>query len=180
MVPRVARASVELLAALKDAPSGSRSDLGQGWLLTLDFDRLTAVRAAAESSNRRIAKSANQRSSSMTGPGSKLGVGGRFAGAPNLHPRGSPATARPRGSSRRHWHSGTGARAIGSRPWADGAIDWRCAAFRTPKFRAARRSHWPMIEGQGSLAWIPGVCRSTGWLPPAGAPALRVDVEPGR
>ena len=168
------------LAALKDAPSGSRSDLGQGWLLTLDFDRLTAVRAS-----RRVVKSPNRQAGESTliindGAGVETWGGWkvrwRTEPAPARQPRdGSTAWFIPEALALRHWRPGDRLAPLGGRGHR---LAVRC--FQDAKIPRSERSHWPMIEGQGSLAWIPGVCRSTVLLPPAGAPALRIDVESGR
>ena len=42
--------------------------------------------------------------------------------------------------------------------------------------RSSRRS-WPVITGTRDIVWVPGVCRSAEWVPPAGVEALRVDAQ---
>jgi hypothetical protein len=54
----------------------------------------------------------------------------------------------------------------------------RC--FQEARVPRSIRLEWPMIEGEGVLAWIPGVCRSDRFLPQPGAVALRIDVDPPR
>ncbi len=52
--------------------------------------------------------------------------------------------------------------------------------LRTGFAHAAGDAAWPVVTEPeaGELAWIPGVCRSEARVPAAGAPALRVEVEP--
>jgi tRNA(Ile)-lysidine synthase len=54
----------------------------------------------------------------------------------------------------------------------------RC--FQEARVSRSSRLQWPMIEGAGELAWIPGVCRSDRFLPRAGEVAVRIDVERSR
>jgi tRNA(Ile)-lysidine synthetase-like protein len=51
----------------------------------------------------------------------------------------------------------------------------RC--FQDAQVPVHERAAWPLIEADGRLAWIPGVCRSWELLPAAGQPAIRVEVE---
>jgi tRNA(Ile)-lysidine synthase len=41
----------------------------------------------------------------------------------------------------------------------------------------SRRAGWPALEHQGTVVWVPGVCRSDRLVPVPGAEALRVDAE---
>jgi tRNA(Ile)-lysidine synthase len=39
------------------------------------------------------------------------------------------------------------------------------------------RAAWPVVEADGRVVWVPGVCRSTDRVPAPGALALRVDAH---
>jgi tRNA(Ile)-lysidine synthase len=51
----------------------------------------------------------------------------------------------------------------------------RC--FQDARVPRRSRAEWPVLAAPNVVVWIPGVCRSDALLPPAGAEALRVDVE---
>ena len=51
----------------------------------------------------------------------------------------------------------------------------RC--FQDARVPRRSRAEWPVLAATDLVVWIPGVCRSDALLPPAGAEALRVDVE---
>jgi tRNA(Ile)-lysidine synthase len=51
----------------------------------------------------------------------------------------------------------------------------RC--FQEERIPRSRRSDWPVLAGDGIIAWIPGVCRSDTQVPAPGTEALRVDAE---
>lgn len=50
----------------------------------------------------------------------------------------------------------------------------RC--FQEAKIPRGRRSGWPVLEWDGCVVWVPGVCRADALVPEPGAEALRVDV----
>jgi len=39
------------------------------------------------------------------------------------------------------------------------------------------RETWPVVEADGRVVWVPGVCRSADRVPAPGALALRVDAD---
>ncbi|HZM26189.1 MAG TPA: tRNA lysidine(34) synthetase TilS, partial [Gemmatimonadales bacterium] len=41
----------------------------------------------------------------------------------------------------------------------------------------SRRATWPALEHEGTVVWVPGVCRSDRLLPAPGTEALRVDAQ---
>ena len=53
----------------------------------------------------------------------------------------------------------------------------RC--FQDARVPASRRAGWPVIEADGVVAWVPGVCRTEAMIPTAGSEALRVHVTYG-
>ena len=50
----------------------------------------------------------------------------------------------------------------------------RC--FQEAKVPRGRRAAWPVLEWEGSVVWVPGVCRADALVPEPGAEALCVDV----
>jgi tRNA(Ile)-lysidine synthase len=166
------------LATLVGARSGATVDLAQGWRLELAFDRLRVLPPrgrAEEPPSRRAA-----------GPPRLLDQSAGDIEWGDWHVRWSiePAPTHQPRDGRTAWFI-LGALAL--RPWRPGdrlaplggrgrRLAVRC--FQDARIPRSERAGWPMIEGQGDLAWIPGVCRSTRLLPRPGAPSLRVDVEP--
>jgi tRNA(Ile)-lysidine synthetase-like protein len=61
---------------------------------------------------------------------------------------------------------GTGRRLVG-----------RC--LQDARVERSRRGGWPLVEVDGALQWIAGVCRGAGALPAAGVDALRIEVSNG-
>lgn len=50
----------------------------------------------------------------------------------------------------------------------------RC--MQEAKVPRSRRGRWPVVEVDGCVVWVPGVCRSNDLLPAQGTEAVRVDV----
>jgi tRNA(Ile)-lysidine synthase len=159
---RVRRLAVE-------GSSGSEVPLGGGWRAERSFDRLRIVRSAT-----------------ATDVG-VLPLAGREGegqwGEWRIRWRPDTAPERQDRSSRTAWFSTDG---LVVRSWAPGdkvrplAGAGRRAVVRC--FQDARvprrsRAEWPVLAATDLVVWIPGVCRSDALLPPAGAEALRVDVE---
>jgi len=166
------------LMTLEEAQSGATADLGQGWRLELAFDRLRAVPPsprAGEPPNRRAAEPPRilDQPSGETDWGSWR-VRWSVEAAPAVQQRdGRTAWFILGALALRSWRPGDRLAPLGGR---GRRLAVRC--FQDARIPRSERQHWPMIEGQGDLAWIPGVCRSTRLLPPPGSPSLRVDVEP--
>ena len=170
---------VHALASLAAAQSGASADLGRGWRFELAFGRLLVLAPRH----------------SPSAPGSTAGAGvntldgaagqttwGRWdvrwvtETAPSVQPRdGHTAWFIPAALSLRAWRPGDRLAPLGG-------IGQRLAVRCFQEARVARsfRLDWPMIEGSGELAWIPGVCRSDRFLPRAGEVAVRIDVERSR
>jgi len=51
----------------------------------------------------------------------------------------------------------------------------RC--FQDARVPRSSRGSWPVVTGTREIVWVPGVCRSAEWVPPAGVEALRVDAQ---
>jgi tRNA(Ile)-lysidine synthetase-like protein len=159
------------LAALGAAPSGAVADLGRHWRLELAFERLRVLpppRTATEATPlpllaaRGAADWGDWRIRWATEP------------APPHQPRdGRTAWFIPGMVVLRHWRAGDRLAPLGGRGHR---LAVRC--FQDARIARTERAGWPMVEQDGELAWIPGVCRSGRRVPAPGEPALRVDVEP--
>lgn len=163
---RVARA----LRSLREAESGQRADLGAGWSLGRDFDRLQLMSPAQPGPP--------PGSSLLTAsPGQTEWAGWRVRwtldNAPALQARdGRIAWFIPGALAIRAWRAGDRVSPLGG---TGQRLAVRC--FQDARVPVQERVAWPLIEGDGELAWIPGVCRSRNLLPAAGQPAIRVEVE---
>jgi tRNA(Ile)-lysidine synthase len=149
--------------------SGREAPLGGGWRAELSFGRLRIVRSGTEPA---------------------VGVlrveGGRgegLWGAWRITWRRDIAPERQDRSSHTAWFSADG---LVVRSWLPGdkvsplagagrRLVVRC--FQDARVPRRSRAEWPVLAAPELVVWIPGVCRSDALLPPAGAEALRVDVE---
>lgn len=151
------------------ALSGKYAQLGGGWLAELSFGRLIVrpERATPPLEPRTLGDQAGEL---------------RWAGwrvvwkrepAPSEQPRGGfTAWFVPDTLAVRVWRRGDKIAPLGG---TGRRLAVRC--FQDARVPAGRRSRWPLLDAGGRLVWIPGVCRSTELLPPAGAEAVRVDVH---
>ena len=73
----------------------------------------------------------------------------------------------------RTWRAGDRVAPIGG---AGRRLAVRC--FQDARVPRIRRSLWPIFDREGTVVWIPGVCRSSQLLPAPGSPAVRFDVAP--
>lgn len=157
------------LAALAFAQSGATADLTGGWRLELAFGRLRVLPPT-------IVAARSPRA--LMAPEGEIHWGAwrvRWTSetAPAIQPRdGRTAWFIPAGLALRSWRPGDRLAPLGGRGHR---LAVRC--FQDARVPRSERVNWPMIEGAGALAWIPGVCRSDVLVPGAGAPALRIDVE---
>ena len=162
---RVSRA----LRALAAAESGAIADLGRGWRLELAFGRLRVLPPG-----RSVPEPVP-----LTGRQGEADWGDwrvRWVpdAAPSVQPRdGRTAWFIPGTLTLRPWRAGDRVAPLGGR---GRRLAVRC--FQDAKVPSSERRGWPMLEGEGELAWIPGVCRSNLLVPGAGTLAMRVDVEP--
>jgi tRNA(Ile)-lysidine synthase len=149
--------------------SGREVALGGGWRAELAFDRLRIVRSAGEPV-RLVLPLAGRRGEARWG-------GWRIAWRPDTAPD------RQDRSSHTAWFSADG---LVVRSWLPGdkvrplagagrRLVVRC--FQDARVPRRSRAEWPVLAAPDAVVWIPGVCRSDALLPPAGAEALRVDVE---
>jgi tRNA(Ile)-lysidine synthase len=158
------------LAALIRAPSGAMADLGQGWRFELSFGRLRVVGPARRLPTEGLTLRAPEGQTTW-GP---WRVRWSPEAAPAVQPRdGRTAWFIPRTLALRAWRPGDRIAPLAGRGHR---LAVRC--FQDARVPRSERATWPMLEGEGGLAWIPGVCRSGLLLPAPGTPAVRVVVEP--
>ncbi len=158
------------LAALAFAQSGATADLTGGWRLELAFGRLRVLPPSTPDSPAPL---------ELMAPEGQIRWGVwrvRWISetAPAIQSRdGRTAWFIPAGLALRAWRPGDRLAPLGGRGHR---LAVRC--FQDARIPRSERGSWPMIEGAGALAWIPGVCRSDLLVPAPGTPALRIDVEP--
>jgi tRNA(Ile)-lysidine synthase len=158
------------LRALEKGQSGARADLGSGWALELAFGRLRVLPPRAPTADE-VVPLAGHRGETTWG-------GFRVRWAPEEAPGtqlrdGRTAWFIPGSLVLRPWRAGDRLAPLGGR---GRRLAVRC--FQDAKVPSSERRRWPVLEGQGELAWIPGVCRSNLLVPRPGEPAVRVDVDP--
>ena len=152
-----------------DGVSGGEVPLGNGWRAELSFGRLRIVRPGGERHVGVLAVS-GRRGEGRWGEW-------RITWRPDTAPERQDRSARTAWFSAddlvvRSWTPGDKVRPLagaGRRPVV------RC--FQEARVPRRSRAEWPVLAAPGLVVWIPGVCRSDALLPPAGAEALRVDVE---
>jgi tRNA(Ile)-lysidine synthase len=156
-----------LLRAVQAASSGATIELGGVWRAELTFGRLRIHPAAAP----------------VAGPVELDGEGGerqwdrwrlswRLEPAPARQTRGALSAwfRVPLVPTLRGWRAGDRVRplhGLGRRPVV------RC--FQDARVPRSQRAGWPVLEENGVVLWVPGVCRSDGAIPDEGSEALRVD-----
>ena len=149
--------------------SGREVALGGGWRAELAFGRLRIVRPVGGSVSGVLALEGER--------GQGRWGGWRIAWRPDTAPD------RQDRSSHTAWFSADG---LVVRSWLPGdkvhplsgagrRLVVRC--FQDARVPRRSRAGWPVLAAPDAVVWIPGVCRSDALLPPAGAEALRVDVE---
>jgi tRNA(Ile)-lysidine synthase len=149
--------------------SGREVPLGRGWRAELSFGRLRIVRSAAGPVAGVLALT-GRRGEERWG---EWRIAWRRDTAPGRQDRSShTAWFAADGLVVRSWLPGDKVRPLagaGRRPVV------RC--FQDARVPRRSRAEWPVFAAPDVVVWIPGVCRSDALLPPAGAEALRVDVE---
>jgi tRNA(Ile)-lysidine synthase len=162
------RAARVRLLALAGA-SGREVVLGGGWRAELSFERLRILRKA-EAPEAGVLRLAGSRGDARWGEWC-------------ITWRRDTAPARQDRSAHTAWFSADG---LVVRAWVPGdkvrplagagrRLVVRC--FQDARVPRRNRAEWPVLAAPDVVVWIPGVCRSDALLPPAGAEALRVDVE---
>jgi tRNA(Ile)-lysidine synthase len=149
--------------------SGAQVPLGSGWIAELAFDRLRVVSPPVEPVRPEV---------ELAGPGGFVAwAGWRFTWRVDEAPGRQERTAttawfepeRLRVRACRNGDKLMPLGGLGRRPIV------RCLQdARVPR---SRRRHWPALEHDGTVVWVPGICRSDLLIPRPGAEALRVDAE---
>jgi tRNA(Ile)-lysidine synthase len=157
------------LAALAAAPSGAVADLGRHWRLERAFSRLRLLPPARAGAPEGPLPLGGARGSAEWG---EWRIRWAPESAPPEQPRqGSTAWFVPGHAVLRPWRPGDRLAPLGGR---GRRLAVRC--FQDARIPRTERAGWPLLEHDGELAWIPGICRSARQLPAPGQPALRVDV----
>jgi tRNA(Ile)-lysidine synthase len=155
---------------LESGRSGSQVPLGGGWLAELSFGRLRFARPTERPAPTDLALAGDRGTAVWSGwrfvwsPAEVPERQDRMAATAWLDPAASGLVVRAR-------RAGDRIRPLGGRS----RLLVRCLQdARVPR---SRRTGWPVLESQGSIVWVPGVCRSDLLVPRAGAEALRVHAE---
>jgi tRNA(Ile)-lysidine synthase len=150
--------------------SGSQVPLGDGWIAEVSFDRLRFARPAARPVPDDLLLVSER--------GTAVWAGWRLVWSPGLVPERQERVAATAwvdpaapGLAVRAWREGDRVRPLGGRrrPLV------RC--FQDARIPRSRRPGWPVLESEGSVVWVPSVCRSDLLVPRAGTEGLRVDAE---
>ena len=158
------------LRALRRAGSGASADLGGGWRLECTAVRFRVVPAPSGPEPEPIL---------LEGPRGEAEWGG-WRLAWQVEPAPPPADQGRDGLTAwfaparlrvRSWRAGDRLRPMRGR---GRRLAVRC--FQDKRVPRSELRRWQLVEEEGELLWIPGVCRSDGRVPGAGEPAVRVDV----
>jgi tRNA(Ile)-lysidine synthetase-like protein len=158
-----------VLRLLNRGVSGTRVPLGMQWNAELAFGRLRIYAAAAQPVPEPLVMSG----SSGSGSWGRW----RFRWEPGAAPEQQERTGLTA------WFSGA---SLTVRAWSPGErmkplggsgrrLLVRC--FQEERVPRSQRGDWPVLAHQGTIAWIPGVCRSDTQIPLPGTQALRIDAE---
>jgi tRNA(Ile)-lysidine synthase len=161
--------AASVLRLVAAGASGREVPLGSGWRAELAFGRLRIVRGEQPVPAEALALEGRS--------GESLWGEWRISWRPEVAP------VRQERAARTAWfHSDS----LVVRSWAPGdklrplagtgrRLVVRC--FQDARVPRRNRGDWPVFAARDLVVWIPGVCRSDALLPPAGAEAIRVDVE---
>jgi tRNA(Ile)-lysidine synthase len=148
--------------------SGREIPLGRGWRAEVSFGRLRIVRSTPEPAG--TVPLEGDRGEALWG---EWRIRWRLDAAPERQDRASrTAWFSADGLVVRTWQPGDRVRPLAG---AGRRLVVRC--FQEARVPRRSRAEWPVLAAPDMVVWIPGVCRSDALLPPAGAEALRVDVE---
>ena len=158
-----------VIGLLRSGSSGDRAPLGGSWTAELSFGRLLIRHTIAEPPLLPWPLARHEGS----------GAWGRWrfrwhrAVAPEQQERAALSawfTLEP--LTVRAWVPGDKVRPLGS---TGRRLIVRC--FQDARVPRSSRPSWPVVTGTDDIVWVPGVCRSAAWVPPAGVEALRVDAQ---
>jgi tRNA(Ile)-lysidine synthase len=152
--------------------SGAVAELGAGCSAELSFDRLRLFRGSVHPV--------------LWAPAALEGPSGlRTAGRWHLTWRGETAPDRMERNQPMSWFE-TGSYFV--RPWRAGdqlrplggtgrRLVVRC--MQDARIPRSMRADWPVVESDGHIVWVPGVCRSADRVPAPGTQSLRIDAHLG-
>jgi tRNA(Ile)-lysidine synthetase-like protein len=158
-----------IVGLVRTGGSGMQVPLGSGWIAELAFDRLRVVSPPVEPVRTEV---------ELAGPGGFVAwAGWRFTWRVDEAPGRQERTAttawfEPERLRLRACRNGDKLMPLGG---CGRRSIVRCLQdARVPR---SRRGHWPALEHDGMVVWVPGICRSDLLIPRPGAEALRVDAE---
>ena len=152
-----------------DGTSGQRAHLGSGWQFEVAFDRLRLLPALASNAVAPL---------SIDAPAGTIDWGvwrleWKMEEAPVIQERAATTAWFASGAlTVRPWRAGDRLRPLGA---TGRRLAVRC--FQDARVPGSSRAGWPILENQGDIAWIPGVCRSDLLMPVPGTSSLRVEVS---
>jgi tRNA(Ile)-lysidine synthetase-like protein len=163
------RRAARVLRLAAAGASGREVPLGGGWRAELVFDRIRIVRGVEPPAAEALVLEGRS--------------GEQAWGEWRISWRAEAAPERQQRAARTAWFESD---ALVVRSWVPGdrvrplagagrRLVVRC--FQDARVPRRSRTCWPVLAARDLVVWIPGVCRSDALLPPAGAEALRVDVE---
>lgn len=150
--------------------SGAVAELGAGFAAELSFGRLRLFREAVHRPQ--------WGETMLEGASGALGLGPwrlswNEEPAPDRLERTQSTSWFVEGSyTVRPWRAGDRIRPLGG---AGRRLVVRC--MQDAKIPRSRRVGWPVLEHEGAVVWVPGVCRSADRIPVPGTPARRIDVQ---
>jgi tRNA(Ile)-lysidine synthase len=160
----------QVQAMVAQGHSGRHLDLGAGLAAEIAFGRLRLFRAATHP----VGKPLRLEGSQGTGRFGSWTLAWRPEPAPDGMGRGELTTWVPAdaGLVVRPWRPGDRIRPLGgrgSRPVV------RCMQER--RVPRGARVGWPVLERDGEVVWVPGVCRSERFVPAGGTQSVRIDAR---
>lgn len=161
------RRAQRVVSLMRRGRAGQRADLGGGWFAELGADRLALIHGA---------EAPFPEVEIGPGPGT-VRVGSwqlRWQSEPAPPPRrdGWAGWFIPGSYGVRPWSSGDRIRPLGG---PGGRLVVRC--MQDGRIPRHERAGWPVVVSEGTIAWVPGVCRSGVAVPDEGTEAMRIDVE---
>lgn len=165
-----------LLRFARQASSGRVAQLGEHWVAELVFDRLRLLRRRGAALPP-CGEWGDGESGSITWDGWEItwrrdtaGKAGRLGLATWVTP-GAGEIRGSRPGDRLRPFGATGRRPVRR-------------LFMEARVPAGERAAYPVLVRDGEIVWVPGICRAAGAVPPAGAPAVRLEArrvgEPGQ
>jgi len=163
------RRAARVFRLLKAGRSGRALELGAEWRVELSFGRLCFYRSTTAPPRLVIGSDAGE---------------ARW-GAWVVRWTREPAPTAGRRDGWVAWFIGQEAVLRGPEPgdriFPLGGIGRRLAVrcLQDARVERHRRSGWPLVEVEGDIQWIAGVCRGAGAVPAVGEDALRIEVSDG-